>query len=426
MTKRPFKVLNGKPFFSNAGTSEGIKKAWETRKAGGGVQEQPARIMSFYGDPSSDDHPSNKDWIKRVEQLESEGLDRSDAQGVADAEWKRHGKFSNAGTSEGAKKAWETRKTGGGVQEQPAPGGSVPSPKETFVTKRETEHYLEGGLKKVKIPAGATLVKASNLPSDSKTKYWLKDLPKDLESNESAESYHRNIGFGFGDEDVQNSENFESASKGRGGIRVDEEFDHKNGSGKHVKLTIQNWKDGQKDIKMNLPKSVYAALSADQWQSNKEMERQFDGEDFHIKHGYEPVSQPDGIRKKYGKGSEPDIVNGLIGQSLARAKSYYTNAKNFDDGSTAQHALKAKAEDIIKEIHDKHHPDLLKAKASYVAPLGNRDYAILLNSFRDGLLKNYRYDVQDMLDEVADYASNGDPLPDELRERYEEWLDDQY
>jgi len=296
MTKKPFKVLNGKPFFSNAGTSEGVKKAWETRKTGGGVQEQPARI-------------------------------------------------SNAGTSE-----------------------------------------------------GVAVKKSAVEDDDAEAKYGAKG----------------------------NSENFESASKGRGGIRVDEEFDHKNGSGKHVKLTIQNWKDGQKDIKMNLPKSVYAALSADQWQSNKEMERQFDGEDFHIKHGYEPVSQPDGIRKKYGKGSEPDIVNGLIGQSLARAKSYYTNAKNFDDGSTAQHALKAKAEDIIKEIHDKHHPDLLKAKASYVAPLGNRDYAILLNSFRDGLLKNYRYDVQDMLDEVADYASNGDPLPDELRERYEEWLDDQY
>jgi hypothetical protein len=32
--------------------------------------------------------PKHKEWLARVEQLESEGLDRSDAQGIADMEIK--------------------------------------------------------------------------------------------------------------------------------------------------------------------------------------------------------------------------------------------------------------------------------------------------------------------------------------------------
>ena len=31
--------------------------------------------------------PKHKEWLARVEQLESEGLDRSDAQGIADMEF---------------------------------------------------------------------------------------------------------------------------------------------------------------------------------------------------------------------------------------------------------------------------------------------------------------------------------------------------
>jgi hypothetical protein len=34
--------------------------------------------------PCHQDSPRHQEWISRVEQLESEGLDRSDAQGKAD------------------------------------------------------------------------------------------------------------------------------------------------------------------------------------------------------------------------------------------------------------------------------------------------------------------------------------------------------
>ena len=36
--------------------------------------------------PSHQDSPRHTDWLARVTQLESEGLDRSDAQGIADME----------------------------------------------------------------------------------------------------------------------------------------------------------------------------------------------------------------------------------------------------------------------------------------------------------------------------------------------------
>jgi hypothetical protein len=36
--------------------------------------------------PSHHDSPRHSDWLARVTQLESEGLDRSDAQGIADME----------------------------------------------------------------------------------------------------------------------------------------------------------------------------------------------------------------------------------------------------------------------------------------------------------------------------------------------------
>jgi hypothetical protein len=36
--------------------------------------------------PSHQDSPRHTDWLARVIQLESEGLDRSDAQGIADME----------------------------------------------------------------------------------------------------------------------------------------------------------------------------------------------------------------------------------------------------------------------------------------------------------------------------------------------------
>jgi hypothetical protein len=36
--------------------------------------------------PSHQDSPRHSDWLARVQQLESEGLDTSDAQGIADME----------------------------------------------------------------------------------------------------------------------------------------------------------------------------------------------------------------------------------------------------------------------------------------------------------------------------------------------------
>lgn len=36
--------------------------------------------------PSHQDSPRHTEWVSRVNQLESEGLDRSDAQGIADME----------------------------------------------------------------------------------------------------------------------------------------------------------------------------------------------------------------------------------------------------------------------------------------------------------------------------------------------------
>ena len=36
--------------------------------------------------PSHQDSPRHSDWLARVNQLESEGLDTSDAQGIADME----------------------------------------------------------------------------------------------------------------------------------------------------------------------------------------------------------------------------------------------------------------------------------------------------------------------------------------------------
>lgn len=231
------------------------------------------------------------------------------------------------------------------------------------------------------------------------------------------------------DEVVGNAGNSEGAREGwltrRGGVRAGDTFDHESGSGKHVKLTIQGQLDGQKNIELDLPKDVHTAIAAGSWKPNADFEKNSRGEDFHTIHGYEPVTKPGGIREKYGKGSEPDKANGLIGQNVSRAKAYYARARDFGDGTEAQNALKAKAESILKEIHSKYHPALVKAKAAHASSLGNRAYGVLLNSFRGGLLKNYQNDVQEMLDEVADYASNGETLPDDLREQYEEWMDEQ-
>lgn len=226
-------------------------------------------------------------------------------------------------------------------------------------------------------------------------------------------------------EKVANAGTSEGAAKGwltrRGGIRVAEEFDHEDGR-KHVKLTIQGQEDGQKNVELNLPKETHAAIVAGQWKPDKDMEKHSKGEDFHTIHGYESVA---GLRQKYGKGSEVDKINGIIGGQIARAKAYYSRARDFADGSEAQLALKAKAESILKEVNDKHRTALNEAKQRHAAaPVANRDYLRLLNSFRSGTLVNYSSEVQEMLDEVAEYAERGEALPWDLMADYEDWLEE--
>lgn len=43
-------------------------------------------------DPSCEGHPKHAAWVARVEELETEGLTRSDAQGVADVEFREEQK----------------------------------------------------------------------------------------------------------------------------------------------------------------------------------------------------------------------------------------------------------------------------------------------------------------------------------------------
>lgn len=223
---------------------------------------------------------------------------------------------------------------------------------------------------------------------------------------------------------VSNAGNSEGAVKGwltrRGGVRADQEYDDENGV-KHVKLTIQGREDGQKNVEVNLPKEVHAAIAAGKWTPDADLEKHSKGEDFHTIHGYEPVGA---LREKYGKGGEVDQINGKIGGQIGRAKAYFSRARDFADGSEAANVLRAKAESVIREIHDKLHPALATAKAKHTSgAVGNR-YHALLNSFRQGALLNYGSDVEDMLEEVAEYAERGEALPWDLLAEYEEWLEE--
>ena len=42
------------------------------------------------------------------------------------------------------------------------------------------------------------LVRATNLPADSETVWWVESLPSTLADNEQVESWHRNYGIGLG------------------------------------------------------------------------------------------------------------------------------------------------------------------------------------------------------------------------------------
>lgn len=348
--------------------------------------------------------------------------------------------LANAGTSEGASKGWETRRGGaaipphtewsrfaGGTGAEEGKYGHDfrhPNGKTYSINPISSKYGHHQGYRLTVFPSkthGHGTITADGEENSNfagalhrSTRDAVKAAKIHADKHESANK-------------LSNAGTSEGAREGwltrRGGVRADEEFDHEDGSGRHVKLTIQGQNEGQKNIELNLPKEVHAAIAAGKWQPNAELERHSKGEDFHTIHGYESVA---GLRAKYGKGSEPDKINGIIGGQIARAKAYYARARDFGEGTEAQNTLKAKAESIIKEIHDKHHPALAAAKLAHGSgPVVNRGYGALLNSFRGGLLKNYSFDTQAMLDEVMMYAENGEALPDDLREQYEEWLDEQ-
>lgn len=67
-------------------------------------------------------------------------------------------------------------------------------------TKIETYHRLEHG-RKVTIPAGLPVVRADNLPADSKIKYWLADCPP--KADDEVESHWNRVGFGFTANEVE-------------------------------------------------------------------------------------------------------------------------------------------------------------------------------------------------------------------------------
>lgn len=345
-------------------------------------------------------------------------------------------RVSNAGTSEGAKKAWETRRGAASSASDAANAMSKSEPvgdvarwhiRAAQLHDKSSSAHVDANPKysKTGLYGSGFADAAKHHTERSREHGYMADDHRRMSANTM---YKHNPKTGR-DEVVGNAGNSEGAHEGwltrRGGVRAGDTFDHESGSGKHVKLTIQGQLDGQKNIELDLPKDVHTAIAAGSWKPNADFEKNSRGEDFHTIHGYEPVTKPGGIREKYGKGSEPDKANGLIGQNVSRAKAYYARARDFGDGTEAQNSLKAKAESILKEIHSKYHPALVKAKAAHASSLGNRAYGVLLNSFRGGLLKNYQQDFQEMLDEVADYASNGETLPDDLREQYEEWMDEQ-
>lgn len=224
---------------------------------------------------------------------------------------------------------------------------------------------------------------------------------------------------------VENAGNSEGAKKGwltrNGGIRADEHFQKDDGS-HHVKLTVQGSGDDQKDVQLELPKGTHDAVMAGTFKPSAELEKHSKGEDFHVIHGYEPVER---LRAQYGKGSEADKYNGLIGGALGRAKAYYSRSREYPDGSQASHALKARAEQLLSDIHSKHVPAREAAKKmGAAAGVANSRYMRAVNRIRTGVILNYSSSVRDMLDEVEEYSESGEALPDDLREQYEEWLED--
>lgn len=51
--------------------------------------------------------------------------------------------------------------------------------------------------KEVTIPAGTTLVPASNLPAGSRIVWWVDELPDSLAADDFLDSWHRNYGIGL-------------------------------------------------------------------------------------------------------------------------------------------------------------------------------------------------------------------------------------
>jgi hypothetical protein len=70
----------------------------------------------------------------------------------------------------------------------------------TLVTKENIRMGFAGTLHKVIIPKGTKVIPASNLPEDSKIKYWA--LPWKGMSQEE-KSFQRNYGYGLEENEVE-------------------------------------------------------------------------------------------------------------------------------------------------------------------------------------------------------------------------------
>jgi len=231
-------------------------------------------------------------------------------------------------------------------------------------------------------------------------------------------------------EPIANAGNAEGARKGwltrKGGMREDHHYVDEAGQAK-TKLTIQGQQDGQKDIELHLPTATVDAIKSGKWEENKDWSKHAGSENFHTIHGYTPTAEH---RAKYPKGSEADKHNAEIGQAVARANAYYVRSRDYDKNEHPHKILKAKAEELLARVHGEMHGKRKAAQAAHdaSAPVANRGYHALLNSFRAGALLNYvsrDADVDDLDDEevielAGRYAAEGDTMPDDLVERLEE------
>lgn len=61
--------------------------------------------------------------------------------------------------------------------------------------------------KEMKIPAGLSVVLATNLPAERPIKFWLSELTPEMEANDEFESWYRNYGIGLSIQEVDYDKN---------------------------------------------------------------------------------------------------------------------------------------------------------------------------------------------------------------------------